>query len=288
MKKILKEYMFFLEFDEKKKYNTIISVKNDLEKFLDYFIERDINRFTEISLPMVKEYLKTNVLSSKTFNRKISSIKKFFKYLKDKSLIKENIALFLESDILEENEVEYLTYYEISKIREVLKTDKETFSTLRDNLIFELFYSSGLTLNELLNLDEANFLLEDREIHLLKNSKRKILFFSKRAKNIFLKFQEAKRNKFLEKDSSLIFLNNSGKKLTDRSVRRILEKYGIKAKIQKKLNPYTIRHTFCINLLKAGMPKEYLKKMLDIKLLDTFNRYEKIIKKENLWLQKVV
>lgn len=291
MRKILKEYLFFLEFKENKKYNTIISIKNDLEKFLAYFEEKNILSLNDITFFMLKEYclnMKVSSISGSTYNRNLSSIKKFFKYLKEKSLVKENIAVLLENEKLEDNEIDFLKPDEISKIRETFQQKEKNYSNLRDELLFELLYSSGITIGELLSLSEININLDEREIYLLKSSKRKILFFSNRVKEIYLRFKKIKEEKFGSNNNNLIFLNNSAKKLTDRSVRRIIEKCGIESKIEKNINPYMIRHTFCVNLLKAGMPREYLKKLLDITATDIFDKYEKIIKKENLWPQKIV
>ncbi|MBQ3437798.1 MAG: tyrosine-type recombinase/integrase, partial [Fusobacterium sp.] len=69
---------------------------------------------------------------------------------------------------------------------------------------------------------------------------------------------------------------------TDRSLRRLINKYGEKAKIEKEVSPYTIRHTFCMTMLKEGMPGEYLKKMLDMSTKDLLAGYEKNLRKENL------
>ena len=160
---------------------------------------------------------------------------------------------------------------------------EESFNILRDRLMFELLYSSGMTVVELLSLGELNFNLEKREIYLLKNKTSKVLYFSQTCKEVYLKFLIAKKEKFKERDSSnIIFVNNSNVRLTDRSVRRLINKYSEKANLQKEISPYTFRHSFCIYMLKNGMSKEYLAKLLDLKSIGLLDIYEDLCKKEIL------
>ena len=171
-------------------------------------------------------------------------------------------------------------------LREEMK--EESFNVLRDRLMFELLYSSGMTVAELLSLGELNFNLEKREVYLLKNKISKVLYFSQTCKEVYLKFLAAKKEKFKEEDnSSIIFINNSNMRLTDRSIRRLINKYSEKANLQKEVSPYTLRHSFCLYMLENGMPKEYLAKLLDLKSIGLLDIYEDLCKKEILWRKNV-
>ena len=66
--------------------------------------------------------------------------------------------------------------------------------------------------------------------------------------------------------------------MTDRSVRRIINRYAEKCNFEKEVSPYTLRHSFCIYMLKNGMPKEYLAKLLDIRVVGTLDMYDKFLK----------
>ncbi len=160
---------------------------------------------------------------------------------------------------------------------------EESFNVLRDKLMFELLYSSGMTVAELLSLGELNFNLEKREVYLLKNKISRTLYFSQTCKEVYLKFLIVKKEKFKEENNTnIIFVNNSNMRLTDRSVRRLINKYSEKANLQKEVSPYTLRHSFCIYMLKNGMPKEYLAKLLDLKSIGLLDVYENLCKKEIL------
>lgn len=276
IEKSIKNFIYYLEFEENKKHNTVISIRKDLNQFLIYLNEHDIIDFNKLDELLIKEYftkLKTEEISASTFNRRLSSIKKFYKYLVDKGLKEKGSEILIESEKNDEKKIEYLSPEEINLVRTTMQG--ENFNILRDRLMFELLYSSGMTVAELLSLGEVNFNLEKREIYILKNKLSKTMYFSETCKEFYIKFLNSKKEKFKEDyNSNIIFTNNSNERLTDRSVRRLINKYGEMANLNKEISPYTLRHSFCIYMLKNGMPKEYLARLLDLKVVGLLDVYE--------------
>lgn len=276
IEKSIKNFIYYLEFEENKKHNTVISIRKDLNQFLIYLNEHDIIDFNKLDEILIKEYftkLKTEEISASTFNRRLSSIKKFYKYLVDKGLKEKGSEILIESEKNDEKKIEYLSPEEINLVRATMQG--ENFNILRDRLMFELLYSSGMTVAELLSLGEVNFNLEKREIYILKNKLSKTMYFSETCKEFYIKFLNSKKEKFKEDyNPNIIFTNNSNERLTDRSVRRLINKYGEMANLNKEISPYTLRHSFCIYMLKNGMPKEYLARLLDLKVVGLLDVYE--------------
>ena len=276
IEKSIKNFIYYLEFEENKKHNTVISIRKDLNQFLTYLNEHGIIDFNKLDELLIKEYftkLKTEEISASTFNRRLSSIKKFYKYLVDKGLKEKGSEILIESEKNDEKKIEYLSPEEINLVRAIMQG--ENFNILRDRLMFELLYSSGMTVAELLSLGEVNFNLEKREIYILKNKLSKTMYFSETCKKFYIKFLNSKKEKFKEDyNPNIIFTNNSNERLTDRSVRRLINKYGEMANLNKEISPYTLRHSFCIYMLKNGMPKEYLARLLDLKVVGLLDVYE--------------
>ena len=276
IEKSIKNFIYYLEFEENKKHNTVISIRKDLNQFLTYLNEHDIIDFDKLDELLIKEYftkLKTEEISTSTFNRRLSSIKKFYKYLVDKGLKEKGSEILIESEKNDEKKIEYLSPEEINLVRATMQG--ENFNILRDRLMFELLYSSGMTVAELLSLGEVNFNLEKREIYILKNKLSKTMYFSETCKKFYIKFLNSKKEKFKEAyNPNIIFTNNSNERLTDRSVRRLINKYAEMANLNKEISPYTLRHSFCIYMLKNGMPKEYLARLLDLKVVGLLDVYE--------------
>lgn len=278
IEKSIKNFIYYLEFEENKKHNTVISIRKDLNQFLIYLNEHDIIDFNKLDELLIKEYftkLKIEEISASTFNRRLSSIKKFYKYLVDKGLKEKGSEILIESEKNDEKKIEYLTPEEINLVRATMQG--ENFNILRDRIMFELLYSSGMTVAELLSLGEVNFNLEKREIYILKNKLSKTMYFSETCKEFYIKFLNSKKEKFKEDyNPNIIFTNNSNERLTDRSVRRLINKYGEMANLNKEISPYTLRHSFCIYMLKNGMPKEYLARLLDLKVVGLLDVYEEL------------
>jgi len=284
IEKAVKDFIYYLEFEENKKNNTVISIRKDLNNFLEYLNKKNITTLDKLDELIIREYLtelKDFDLSNSTYNRRLSSIKKFYKYLINNNLKEKGKEILIEGKKSDEKKIQYLNSSEIKILREEMK--EESFNFLRDRLMFELLYSSGMTVAELLSLGELNFNLEKREIYLLKNKISRTLYFSQTCKEVYLKFLIAKKEKFKEdNNTNIIFVNNSNMRLTDRSVRRLINKYSERANLQKEVSPYTLRHSFCIYMLKNGMPKEYLAKLLDLKSIGLLDVYENLCKKEIL------
>ena len=284
IEKAVKDFIYYLEFEENKKNNTVISIRKDLNNFLEYLNKKNITTLGKLDELIIREYLtelKDFDLSNSTYNRRLSSIKKFYKYLINNNLKEKGKEILIEGKKSDEKKIQYLNSSEIKILREEMK--EESFNFLRDRLMFELLYSSGMTVAELLSLGELNFNLEKREIYLLKNKISRTLYFSQTCKEVYLKFLIAKKEKFKEdNNTNIIFVNNSNMRLTDRSVRRLINKYSERANLQKEVSPYTLRHSFCIYMLKNGMPKEYLAKLLDLKSIGLLDVYENLCKKEIL------
>ena len=284
IEKAVKDFIYYLEFEENKKNNTVISIRKDLNNFLGYLNKKNITTLDKLDELIIREYLtelKDFDLSNSTYNRRLSSIKKFYKYLINNNLKEKGKEILIEGKKSDEKKIQYLNSDEIKILREEMK--EESFNVLRDRLMFELLYSSGMTVAELLSLGELNFNLEKREVYLLKNKISRTLYFSQTCKEVYLKFLIAKKEKFKEENNTnIIFVNNSNMRLTDRSVRRLINKYSKKANLQKEVSPYTLRHSFCIYMLKNGMPKEYLAKLLDLKSIGLLDVYENLCKKEIL------
>ena len=284
IEKTIKNFIYYLEFEENKKNNTVISIRKDLNNFLEYLNKKNFITLDKLNELVIKEYLaelKAIDLSNSTYNRRLSSIKKFYKYLINNNLKEKGKEILIEGMKNDDKKVEYLNSDEIELLREEMK--EESFNVLRDRLIFELLYSSGMTVAELLSLGELNFNLEKREVYLLKNKISKGLYFSQTCRDVDSKFLIAKNEKFKEEDNpNIIFINSSNMRLTDRSVRRLINKYSEKANLQKEVSPYTLRHSFCLYMLRNGMSKEYLAKLLDLKSIGLLDIYEDLCKKEIL------
>lgn len=282
IEKNIKDFLYTAEFGENKSLNTIKSMKKDLSQLKEYLkdIEKmeNIEGITPVMLRGFIIHLQNNNVGKRSINRKLSSLRSFFKYLIKNSIIKNNPADVINSPSYEAEKPDILTLDEINELRKVI--DIKTTNGLRDRLMLELMYSSGITSIELLGTGERFFDLDKRELLVYNGKNNRRVFFSQRTREFFKRYIEAKKEKYKEKyNPDILFVNGSGTRLSDRSLRRIVDRYAKQAGIEREISPYSFRHTFALYLLAKGMNINYLKELLGHVTIESTRIYEDMLYK---------
>ena len=166
---------------------------------------------------------------------------------------------------------------DLNNLRHVINTEKIT--GIRDRLIIELLYSSGLRSIELINLSEFMIDIEEREIRVVgKGDKERITFFSENAKKWLIKYIEEKKKQYANYTREVLIVNSKGKKLTTRSLRRLISAHAHEAGIQKEITPHVFRHSFATELLNNGVDIRYLQELLGHSSIATTQVYTHVSK----------
>lgn len=291
----VKKYLYYEEVVIGKSYNTIKSYKKDLIQFVEYIEKNEgITDFDNIEIMTFRSFIAylhsvgkdtdgeqiekvEKTVSKRSINRKISALRTFFKYLQEKKIIKNNKVVYINMPKYEKELPSVLTKDDINKIREVIDTKK--IIGIRDRLIIELLYSSGIRASELIDLSENMINIDEREIRVIgKGNKERITFFSENTKKWLLKYVDEKKKNYKNYDKNIIFTNSRGEKLTDRSLRRLIGEYAKKANLQKEVTPHVFRHTFATELLNNGVDIRYLQELLGHSSISTTQVYTHISK----------
>lgn len=264
MEKIIKKFIYHEQFGQQKSENTIKSYKKDLEQFLEFIIGHelieDLEEVEELNIRGFILYLGTINISKRSISRKLSTLRTFFKYLKENKVINKNPIILLNNPSFVSKFPILLKKEELEQLRSVVDITKT--NGIRDRLIIELLYSSGIRAGELLSLGENIIDIEEQEIKIVGNSSRTV-FFSQTTKTFFKDYLFAKKEKYGEKyNPDIIFVNGSGTRLSDRSLRRIIDRYAKKAMLEKEISPHTFRHTFGVYLLEKGMNVHFLQELM--------------------------
>lgn len=281
MEKLIKDFLFYSEFTIRKKDSSIRSLKKDLEQLKNYCDKNNISDIKKISSTDLRDFsleLQKESISKRSIGRKLSSVRIFFKYLTEQEIIKKNPMVVIKTPSFNIDIPEILSLSEIKKLRDIIDISK--CNGIRDRLIVELLFSSGITPIELIMLSEKAIDIEKREIIIANEKDIRRVFFSETTRKFFKIYLEAKKIKYKEKyNENIIFVNGSGDRLSDRSLRRLLVKYGKKAEISKEVNPFIFRHTFGAYMLSHGMNIFYLKKLMGHLNIETTKIYQDLIKK---------
>lgn len=281
IEKDIKDFLYFEEFGNNKSPNTIKSMKKDLFQLAEYLNEIEkVDNCMAIDSVMIRGFiinLQENGITKRTINRKLSSLRSFFKYLVREKRINQSPVEVIASPSFYTQKPDILTLEEINKLREVISL--KNANGLRDRLILELLYSSGITSVEMLGVGEGVFDLDKRELYVSNGKSRRVVFFSERTREFFKRYIKAKKEKYKEKyNPDILFVNGSATRLSDRSLRRIIDRYAVKAGIEREISPYSFRHTFAVHMLSHGIDILYLKELMGHVTLESTKVYQELIK----------
>ncbi|MGO1370715.1 MAG: site-specific tyrosine recombinase XerD [Senegalia sp. (in: firmicutes)] len=266
MEKIKSEFINYIKWDKELSSNTIESYKRDLNKFIKYLDENNINialeEISQTNIISYMFYLEIQGKAPSTISRNLASIRSFYQYLLNEGLIKKDPTLNLKSPKNKKRSPGILTSNEINMLLD--QPDTTNLKGVRDKAMLELLYAAGLKVSELLSLD-----LEDIDLNLgivisSKNlSNERVIPIGKTAIKSIKLYLDEYRNKFVKeaKDNS-IFLNYQGKKLTRQGFWKIIKYYKEKACIEKKITPRTLRHSFAVHLIDNGADLKSVQAML--------------------------
>ncbi len=262
----IREFLEYLQFQKRYSSHTIISYRNDLRGF-EEFIAR---QFGEIALPEIKSAfirswlasLKEDGISSKTINRKISSLKSFFKY----HLKKEAIAASPMSVISSPKSGKKLPQYVDQKDIELLFTHVEfpdTWEGATERLILLIFYNAGIRQAELLQLEQNQFDARNSTIKVLgKGNKERVIPVSNPLSTTIAAYIRDKNQRFPDLDHRYLLVSDKGKKLYPRYVYNVVKKYlSLVTTIDKK-SPHILRHTFATHLTNNGADINAVKELM--------------------------
>lgn len=246
----LENYLKYLRVNKNYSENTIKSYEDDIVEYLEY-LERECLSLYEVRYSDIRfllEYYNVEKLKNVSIRRKISSLKGFYKYLCRNNKVKDNPFSYVTLPKKEKKLPQYLNYNEMIEIFDVI--DTSNFLGLRNRLIMELLYATGIRVSELVNIQINDIDISNRSIVVTgKGDKTRIVFFNEITKKIMKKY--ISESSELRKDNYLI-INGHGRGITTRGIRLIMNKVISETSIIKHVHPHIIRHTFATHLLNNG------------------------------------
>lgn len=266
----LKQYLRFVKVEKGLAENSVISYRNDLERYLR-FISNDlqINQLGGITLAHIENFLMELLsmeLSISTIARNISSIRSFHEFVIVEKLADANPAELVELPKKAKKLPEVLTAVEVEQI--IDSADRTISTGVRDAAILETLYASGMRVSELTELEMDDLYFEIGFIKVIgKGNKERLVPMGELAQKAVEHYVENARIDFLsskkpEKSKNRVFINQRGGPLTRMSIWNIVNKYAEKAGIKKNVYPHIFRHSFATHLLEGGADLRAVQEML--------------------------
>lgn len=263
---IIQSFIEYLTFEKRYSKHTIISYRTDLVSFFNYIIKTyGETPLSELSHSYIRSWLaslKDEKLTSKTINRKISSLKSFFKYQVKNGLVNQNPLLKI---VAPKNEKRLPNFVADTDIKTLLKYVEfpDSWQGRTDRLLINLFYNTGMRLSEALNLKSTQINYATYSLKVLgKGNKERIIPISADLINEIREYSNEKIKKFSGDEGDILLKNEKGKPLTARSVYTIIKHYLSLVTTIEKRSPHVLRHTFATHLMNNGADLNAVKELL--------------------------
>ena len=269
MKEHIDRFIRYLDLQKGASAHTLRAYRKDLEDFSDYVKKRA----EDVGMIDVRAFVARQIKDGRnksTAGRRLAAVRSFLKYLHREGYIRENPAKLVNTPKAQRPLPQFLSVDDIFLL--VQQPKSIGFLQTRDRAILELLYSSGLRVSEIagLNMEDVNTkegLVKVRG----KGKKERILPVGSKAIYAIKSYLVEKI--LLKRKDKALFLNNRGRPLSDRGVRRIVVKYAKMIGISGRIGPHTLRHTFASHLLQAGADLRVIQELLGHASLSTTQKY---------------
>jgi integrase/recombinase XerC len=284
---MIDSFIKYLQYEKRYSRHTLISYKNDLTQFFDFlqnpdFVQGEENiTYSEIRAWIVS--LIENGLDPKSANRKISTLRSYFRFLLKKGVIEVNPTLKVRVLKTKKQLPRFLKEGEIRQLFEEAEF-KDDFEGWRDRLVMELLYGTGMRLNELITLKEQDINFLDQHIKVLgKRNKERLIPFTRLLHNVLENYQSKKKETFKGNADGYLIVTNKEEQCYPMMIYRIVRKFLDQFTTIDKRSPHVLRHTFATHLLNKGADLNAVKELLGHSSLSatqvyTHNSLEKLKK----------
>ncbi|MDO9036734.1 MAG: tyrosine-type recombinase/integrase [Lutibacter sp.] len=256
-------FLNYLSLEKKYSHHTITAYQNDLNTFqLFCDLEYGNESIATVNYAQIRNWIVSLVnskISNRTINRKVSSLKSFYKFLqKTKQIEASPLVKHQALKVLKQVQVPF-SEKEIFKVLDAL--DDGDFESVRNKLMVELFYSTGMRRNELINIKIADIDYVNETVKVLgKRNKERFIPLLKIVKESLLKYSVMREEVAIS--SPYLFLTKNGKKIYDTLVYRVINNYFSAVSSKVKKSPHVIRHSFATHLLNEGADLNAVKELL--------------------------
>lgn len=261
---VSEDFLKYLQYEKRYSSHTITAYKNDIIQYHDFLKQSDLE-FEQANHKSIRLWivsLMDNQLDTKSVNRKISSVRSFYKFLLKQGLIAENPVLKVLSPKISKKLPSFIADDKINLLLdEVNFTDN--FSGVRDKLVIELLFATGIRLSELLSLKTKDVFIAERTIKVLgKRNKERIIPLNTSVISLLEEYSNSRDLQNFDTNQDALMITDKGEKAYPKLIYRIVQKYLTLISTQSKKSPHILRHSFATSLLNKGADINAIKDLL--------------------------
>jgi len=261
----IEQFIRYLQFEKRFSPHTVTAYKNDLDQFSQYIVS-----FQSELLNVTHQHVRTWIVSlmddgieARTINRKISSLRSFYKFLQREDLIGNSPMIYVRAPKIPKRLPIVITEQKMDNLLDAQDVFSNDFQGIRDRLIVELLYGTGMRLSELVNLSDHDINVYEQQIKVLgKRNKERIIPISNSLTKLIGDYQLHKLNQNFDTKSSALIVTNQGNKVYAKFVYRTVNLVLSFISTHDKKSPHILRHSFATSLLNRGADLNAIKELL--------------------------
>lgn len=260
---MVKSFLQYIQYEKKYSSCTVFSYQNDINQFQNFLSENYSLPIEETQLKHIRNWiisLKNENIESSSINRKLSALKSLFKHGLRNNFIKTNPCTKLQQLKTPKKLPLFFKESELETALDTKKNEQNTFAELRNNIILEILYQTGIRRAELINLKDSDFNFFSLTLRILgKGNKERIIPISKNLGEKTEGYINYKNQIF---DSPYFILTDTGEKSYPNLIYRIVKNNMSEVSSLNKRSPHVIRHSFASGLLNNGAEISAVKELL--------------------------
>ena len=278
MNQIIINFLNYIEITKRYSNHTILNYRNDLESFCDFLKKESISSINDIDYKIIRLYLSNlyeKKYSKNTVSRHISTLRSFYKYLLKENIVSKNPMIFISNPKKDKKLPKFLYENEVEELLDI--PDKKNPKGIREALILEFLYSTGVRVSELCNVKLSDISFSDNRIKILgKGDKERYVLFGSKLNDLLNLYLNESRPFFEKEKKEYLFLNDSGNQMHDRRVRTIIDNIVKKGEGKIHISPHMLRHSFATHMLNNGADLKTVQELLGHEDLSTTQIYTHI------------
>ncbi len=263
---LLHPFFNYLKFEKRYSQHTLAAYQTDLLHFFDYLIlqfgEMPVEQVSHTFIRSWLASLKDEKLSAKSINRKISSLKSFFKYEVKTGVIRQTPMVKVTAPKMEKRLPQFVAGKDVAKLFEDTEFP-DTWEGRTDKLLLQLFYQTGMRLSEAIGLKETSVNFANSTLKVLgKGNKERVLPVQPQLLKAIQDYLAMKQSGFTEGAAENLLVTKKGKPLQPRRVYTSVRNYLNNVTTIEKRSPHVLRHTFATHLMNNGADLNAVKELL--------------------------